>query len=202
MSDVSRRVKKVEKKSKPMPTRWQQIIDLLPQHDWQITPAAFAVNYSPKYIESRLLGVLRRDGRFCSAVEAKKAALARKHNIQTDRLIREWLRIGFSNIEDFVTCDDEGKFQFISFDKIERAKLAAVESIKVTTNTTQNKSGDQEYITKNIQFKLYSKLQALEQLGKIVGVFEKDNRQKQGRTIVEILAIVANDRNRRRNLDS
>ena len=62
--------------------------------------------------------------------------------------------------------------------------------MKVTTTTTRDKDKNRDYETKNVQFKLYSKLTALEQLGKHLGFFEKDNEQRRQLTIVDIMAIV------------
>lgn len=174
---------------KPMPIKWEQIIDLMPHHNWSITESALALqdSYSPKYIESRLLGMLKRDVRFCSALKAKKAQLASKHNIKSGKLIKEWQGIAFSNIEDFIVCSKGGQFSYKSWDKIPREILAAVESVKITTNILTKKQ--------NITLKLYSKLEALEQLGKICGVFEVDNDQRRNDVKLQVLHFTLNGSN-------
>ena len=101
----------------------------------------------------------------------KRALLAEEYKIQEKELICEWLRLGYSNISDFVRCVD-GEYIFKDFSEIGRDKLAAVESIQVTT-TTQG-SGKRAKKHQKVNFKLYSKLSALEQLGKIAGVFAGD----------------------------
>ena len=121
----------------------------------------------------------------------KRVAVAEKADIRVGLLVREWLRLGFSNITDFVQCKD-GSYVFTDWDQIDRGTLAAVESIQVTTTTTV--TGKDARTAKKTRFKLHSKLNALEQLGKIAGVFLEDNKQKQGKTVVEILAIVGNAR--------
>jgi phage terminase small subunit len=105
--------------------------------------------------------------------------------IKADDVVLELAKIGFSNIEDYLTVDEDGETHLKSFDDIERSVLAAIESIKIST--TKNKDDSREYTT--TQFKLCSKLNALEQLGKHLGIYQKDNEQK-GQTIFDILAIV------------
>jgi len=164
---------------KPMPIRWEQIIDLMPQHNWQITPAALAVGYKPRYVESTLLRTIKDDARFCTAVEVKKAQLASKHNIKSSRLVAEWKKLAFSNIEDFIVCSAEGEFTYKSWARIPRDILAAVESVKITTNVLTKKQ--------HIHLKLYSKAVALEHLGKICGAYELDNDQRRSDVKLQII---------------
>jgi hypothetical protein len=51
--------------------RIRQVVDLLPKHGWQVKPAAIEAGYSPSYAE-RLATLLKKDIRFCQAVEAKR----------------------------------------------------------------------------------------------------------------------------------
>lgn len=91
-----------------------------------------------------------------------------------DDIISELEKIAFSNIQDFLTVDENGEVFLKNFDAIEREKLATIESIKIST--TRNKDDSREYTT--TQFKLHSKLNALEQLGKHFGIYDKDNAQR------------------------
>ena len=169
--------KKNKKYDKPMPIRWQLILDLMPRHNWQIRPAALAVGYKPRYCESRLLRQLRNDARFCKALEVRKAELKAKYGIETGRLIRGWLTTAESNIADFIELDEGGNTRFKSLASLPRAILAAVESIKITERT-ERKKGQVIYTTTKTDFKLESRQAARESLGKIAGVFEADNDQK------------------------
>lgn len=93
-----------------------------------------------------------------------------------DDVIREFEKVGFSNIQDFVGTDDDGNFVFRDWEGLSREQLAAVESVKVTSTTTGR--NDEQYITTNIQFKFASKLSALEALAKRYGLFAADNEQR------------------------
>ena len=102
-----------------------------------------------------------------------------------DDIIKELTKVAFSNIQEYLTVDEDGEVRFKNFNEIEVEKLAAIESIKIST--TSNKDGSREYTTN--QFKLHSKLNALGHLGKHLGIYQKDNEQK-AQTIFDILAIV------------
>lgn len=97
---------------------------------------------------------------------AKQALRAEKG---ADDVVREMEGLAFSNIQDFVDTDGDGEFIFKDWQNMTREKLAAVESVKVTSTTTGK--GEDTYTTKNIQFKLYSKMSALENLGKRFNAF-------------------------------
>lgn len=157
----------------PMPIRWEQILHVMPMHDWQLTPSALAIGYKKSYVDSQLVPILKRDMRFCKALEKKKAELASKYGIQTDQLVKGWLTAANSNIADFVTTDEDGNVRFVDFAEIPREKLAAVESIKISRSVTTK-----GVTATHTHFKLESKAAARESLGKIVGVFDTDNAQK------------------------
>lgn len=101
------------------------------------------------------------------------AAVTKKTEINGAKVIAELAKVAFSNIQDYLTVCEDGEVFLKNFDDIEREKLAVVEYIK--TSTTKNKDDSREYTT--TQFKLHSKLNALEQLGKHFGIYGKDNEQ-------------------------
>lgn len=102
-----------------------------------------------------------------------KAERSGRVQIEADSVVKELAKVAFSNIKDYLTVDDKGEVFLKAFDDIEPEKLAAIESIKIST--TRNKDDSREY--KTTQFKLCSKLNALEQLGKHLGIYQKDNEQ-------------------------
>jgi phage terminase small subunit len=100
--------------------------------------------------------------------------LSEKTGVKAEDVIKEFALIAFANIQDFIQADNE----IVDISKIARDKAAAVESIQTTVNVTTNKKGSKEYETQNIKLKMHSKLSALENLGKHLGVFREDNQQK------------------------
>ena len=99
-----------------------------------------------------------------------KAERSERTSVKADDVILELAKVAFSNIEDFLEVIEGGEVTLKAFEAIEREKLAAIESIKISTTT--NKEDSREYTT--TQFKLHSKLNALEQLGKHLGIYKKD----------------------------
>lgn len=106
-----------------------------------------------------------------------RTAITKKTQIDAAKVVTELGKVAFTNIKDYINIDEEGKLRFIPFDQIDDEKLAAIESFKVRVNVTRNRKDDKEYTTTTTEFKLHSKLNALEQLGKHFGIYEKDNDQ-------------------------
>lgn len=106
--------------------------------------------------------------------------------IKADDVVLELAKVAFSNIEDFLEVLEGGDVTLKAFEAIEREKLAAIESIKISSTT--NKDDSREYTT--TQFKLHSKLNALEQLGKHFGIFERDNEQRTPKETLNLLVLI------------
>lgn len=123
---------------------------------------------------TRLIGNDRVAGR----IAYLQAQLSDTCGVTARMLMEELKKIGFSNIDDYLRIDTEGEVLGRSFDTIDRSKLAAIESIKQTTNITTSKDGDREYETRNFTFKLHSKITAIQDMGKMIGAYSKDNEQR------------------------
>lgn len=102
----------------------------------------------------------------------KQVKLAEKIEVTQQMVLEELHKIGFSNIQDLM---EEG-FSFKDIVELEKNKAAAIESVKVRT-TTKTFDGATETI-KEVTLKKFDKVKALEQLGRHLGFFEVDNKQK------------------------
>jgi phage terminase small subunit len=122
--------------------------------------------------------LLRDKPEIKAAIEKEKAKYREKLTLEADDVINELILIGFSNIEDYVKVNEDGEMHIRGFKGIDRAKLAAIESIKVNTTKNKDKQGNIEREYETTQFKLCSKLNALEQLGKHFGIYQADNEQQ------------------------
>ena len=107
-----------------------------------------------------------------------QAQMQAETGITERKVVDELAKCAFSNMQDFVTTDEDGNIIFRDLEGLSREQMAAVESVKITKQTTTNRSGDKDYQTTHTQFKLHSKPGTLEQLGRHLGLFEKDNEQK------------------------
>lgn len=173
---------KLQKKYQEMQDRFCQeyIIDL------NATQAAIRSGYSKKTANEQGCRLLAKVN-IRNGIQKLKAKRSERTEIKADAVVLELAKVGFSNIQDFLTVDEDGEVFLKNFDDIEREKLAVIESIKVsTTKTYRGEEETREYTT--TQFKLCSKLNALEQLGKHLGIFQRDNEQKAPITLIDIVA--------------
>lgn len=148
------------------------ITECLPGYSW--AQAMRDAGYKEGYIDKNS-HYIRGKKEVHRAIEQKKAELAQKADIKAERILRETAIIAFSNISDYLQVDEDGEVFLRGFEGIDKRLLAAIESIKV--NTTTNKDDSRTYTT--TQFKLCSKLTALDQLNKHLGLYKEDNDQRQ-----------------------
>lgn len=127
--------------------------------DLNATQAAIRAGYSVRNgdkIGSGLLGKTR----VAEAISKKMADRSRRTGVNQDRVVLELAKIAFVNIKNVVNNDCE------ILPDADEADLAAIESVKVKTIPT--KSGE---VGIEREVKLYSKLKALEMLGKHLGMW-------------------------------
>jgi phage terminase small subunit len=86
-------------------------------------------------------------------------------------VINELKKIGFANIQDCISDDNE----IVDISKIPKDKAAAIESVQ---SDIRHDGGKSKGYTEKVKVKFHSKVQALENIGKHLGIFEKDNKQK------------------------
>lgn len=132
--------------------------------------AAERAKYSPKTAEiqaSHLLSLVKVRN-YITKLQKK---LQEETNISAKRVIAEFAKIAFSNIGDFIRLDNE----IVDLSTLDRDKLAAVESIQ---SDIRHDGGDSEGYTEKVKLKFHSKISALENLGKHLGIFVEDNSQK------------------------
>jgi len=102
--------------------------------------------------------------------------LSKDTGVTPEKVIREFAKVAFANIEDFIQVDNE----IVDLSQLDRNTLAAVESIQTDT---RHDSGDSEGYTDKVRFKLHDKIKALENLGKHLGLYEQDNKQRENKLI-------------------
>lgn len=108
---------------------------------------------------------LRNKPEVNKAIENAKAKIMKRNDLAADDVIQELKKIGFANIIDYVNVDNKGEVKIKGFKGIDRESLAAVESVKLLKNGVK-------------ELKMASKLNALEQLGRHFGIYDKDNAQR------------------------
>ena len=101
---------------------------------------------------------------------------ASKAEISIQMIVAELAKIGFSNILDYLEIQDEGTFT-TDFSKLTRDQAAAIQEI--TVDDIHEGSGQNVRKTRRVKFKLSDKLNALEKLGRSLGMF-KDKIEHSG----------------------
>lgn len=135
--------------------------------DSNATQAAIRAGYSAK--TARQIGE-QNLSKVDIAAEIKRLQnkTADKLEITREMIAAELMKIGFSNITDYINKD----FSIKDLIKLAKEKTAAIESITVDEVTV----GKQKKT--RVKFKLYDKPEALEKLAKYIGFYEEDNKQK------------------------
>lgn len=130
--------------------------------DLNATQAAIRAGYSVKTANeqgSQLLAKLSVQ----EEISAKMAERSKRTGVNQDRIVQELARLAFCNLTDVV--DRDGKIR----DSATEDDLACIESMKVKKTSIGN--GENISDSEEREVKIYSKLKALELLGKHLGMW-------------------------------
>jgi phage terminase small subunit len=95
-------------------------------------------------------------------LQRRQKVLAEREEVTTNKVLDEFARCGFSNMEDYLEFDDAG-VRLKASTELGTKKMAAISEVgEVTTEHG-----------KTIKFKLHDKIRALENLGEHLGLFPK-----------------------------
>lgn len=145
--------------------------------DLNATQAAIRAGYSPKTAQMQssrlLLNVIIQ--RFISELKAKRSD---KVECTAEMVLLELMKIGFSDIGEYL---DNG-FSLKQIMEL-KEKSRAIQSI--TIDEFEGEFGK----NRSVKFKLHDKQRALEMIGKHIGFFEADNKQK-GDTIAPVVTTI------------
>jgi phage terminase small subunit len=139
--------------------------------DFNGTQAAIRAGYSRKSANEQAVRLLANVS-VQKCMEGLKEKAANKHEGLMEDIVNELKKIGFSDIKKYLDTDNTIK----DISQLPSELSSCVESIKKTE--TEFGDDDSGGTKKSIQFKLHSKLDALEKLAKYVGLYEADNRQR------------------------
>lgn len=150
--------KRDEKMLTPKEARF--VAEYIADPDSNQTRAAKAAGFSSAQ------GLLKRP-QIRKAIEQHMGKIMAKKAVTGERVVEELAKIAFANIDDFV--DDEYRI----LDKPSRKKMAAVQEVTTETIIDRRKDIDPEdrEDVKRVKMKMYSKLDALNSLGRHFGLF-------------------------------
>lgn len=127
--------------------------------DLNATQAAIRAGYSPDTAKDIGCENLAKPN-IRNEIDKAIAERSKRTGVNADRVVRELAKIAFSNASDIINFSDATVNEFATEDD-----LAVIQSIKVKEIPTQNGTGVEREV------KLANKLQALEILGKHLGMF-------------------------------
>lgn len=128
--------------------------------DLNATQAAIRAGYSEKTAKEMAHENLTKP-HIRNAISEKRKALSEKTGVTAERVINELALVAFANMHDYMDIDEKG-LPVIDWATLTRKQAAAMS--EVTTEVTA--SGAQK-----TKFKLHSKMNALDLLGKHFGLF-------------------------------
>lgn len=105
-------------------------------------------------------------------VEELLSGAAKRAEITIEKIANELALLGFANIEDYLTINDDGDPR-VNLAKMTRAQAAAVQEVTIQTREEKGGEGRADAEVKSVRFKLSDKRAALVDLGKHLGMFKE-----------------------------
>lgn len=135
--------------------------------DLNATQAAIRAGYSEATAAeqgSRLLTNVK----VSKAIAEDRKRLSERTEITQDRVLAELAKIGFANMDDYITVGSDGD-PFVDLSALDRDKAAAISEVTVEDFTDGR--GDDARDVRRVKFKLLDKRAALVDIGRHLGMF-------------------------------
>lgn len=146
--------------------------------DLNATQAAIRAGYSKK-TANRIGSENLSKPDIQNEIQRLKSLRSTRTQIEADSVVQELVKVAFSNIKHYLDIEDDEVY-FKDLKNVTDEESAAIESVKVMKKIIKGKGEkDDDVEVQAIQFKLHSKVNALVQLGRHLGIFDKDNQQRQ-----------------------
>lgn len=121
---------------------------------------------------------------------ALKAEYSEKTGITRQRVLDEYAKIAFFDIREVFDVDGG----LVHIKQMDDKAAGAISSIKSSEEWGEDDNGDRTVIGTLKEVKVFDKIRALQDLGKHLGLFEKDNDQKKNQATVTIFELPDNGR--------
>lgn len=118
---------------------------------------------------------LLADAKVAQRVAELQAAVAARHDVTMDKIVRELALIGFSNMRDYVQIASDGS-AYVDLSALTRDQAAAIS--EVTSEVYMEGAGEDAKPVKKTRFKLADKRAALVDLGKHLGMFVERSKSE------------------------
>ena len=118
------------------------------------------------------------NGKVAARIAELQAETAEKLLVSDESALREFARVGFSDIRKLFTAD--GRLKPLA--ELDDDTAAAIKSFKVVSRRAPG--SDAAEVEHVIEVRLWPKTQALDSLSKHLGLFERDNAQRGEHTVI------------------
>lgn len=118
-------------------------------------------------------------------IQTRLDVIAKKCEITTERVLKEYAKIAFLDPQQLF--DDDGNL--LPIQEIPKEVAAAIGGLDVSQR--QRQGGEEELWETIKKIKLIDKKGALDSLARYLGLFEKDNKQKGGDALANLLGKIA-----------
>lgn len=149
--------------------RHQLFVKSFVSNGYKPAAAALAANYSARSAPVTAQKLLANP-KIAAAVTAHKEKLFQKYDVTAERVVQELAYLGFSNMDDYVRRTEDGG-AVLDIRNCTREQMAAVQQLESEVYVEGGEDGE---AVKRTKFRLHGKRDALELLGKHVGVFKED----------------------------
>ncbi len=172
MTMKKKRKSKKKAKTKATPKKWkptakqQRFIEEYPI-DFNATKASQRAGYSKKTSYSIGHELLKKP-EIQDAIQKRVGKLTTKADITVERIVSELAKVGFSNLGEYFRISKDGE-PYIDLSAITEEQSAALQEIMVEDFTDGR--GDDARNVRRVKIKTLDKLNALDKLGKYLGMF-------------------------------
>lgn len=133
--------------------------------------AALRAGYAPGAADVQACRLLSLD-KIQKAVKREERKLQNRFYQSKERILKELALIGFADPEEYYEVDDDGKVTINNLSKLPPQISRAIKSVKNKVKSLRREDGD-EIIENQLEFTLHDKLQALQLMGKELGMFKE-----------------------------
>lgn len=143
------------------------------------TQAAIDAGYSPKSARIQAAKLLTNPN-IKAAIADLTDAVTQSQLITKERVLREYARIAFGSIEDFITIDPKTGTFYVDLSRATREQLASISEVTVDElferSDELGKDGKPKFDhVRRTKLKLYPKQPSLDALAKYLALFPKDS---------------------------
>ena len=158
-----------------MPKRKTKVRNELFAREWLANgmngrAAALATGIRPNIADRWAYIALKRPA-VIALIETLTEERAQRLNVNADRIVEELALCGFANIKDLMSLDANGQ-PVVDLKNLTRDQAAAI--AEITTDSYAVGKGENIRVVVSCKVKMHAKLDALEKLGKHVGLYPKD----------------------------